>query len=186
MLYEIKKGEEKMIDKMHSCCFLGHRKILYNTDLKSKLYEIIQNLIEDNKVETFLFGGKSDFDKLALLVVTELQEKYPQIKRIYVRAEYQYISDDYKNYLLESYDDTYYPENIKNAGKAVYIKRNAEMIDKSSFCVIYYNENYVPAQKNIGRGFEKSSPKSGTKIAYDYALKKKTMIINLFKNKTED
>lgn len=39
-----------------------------------------------------------------------VKEEYPDIKRIYVRAEFPYINDDYKNYLLKSYEDTYYPE----------------------------------------------------------------------------
>lgn len=57
-----------------------------------------------------------------------------------------------------------------NAGKAAYVERNCEMIDKSSFCVVYYNENYTPNRKNS---------KSGTKIAYDYAVKKHIQIINV-------
>ena len=57
-----------------------------------------------------------------------------------------------------------------DAGKAVYIERNCEMIDNSRFCVVYYDENYIPSRKN---------KKSGTKIAYDYAVKKGKEIINV-------
>ena len=84
--------------------------------------------------------------------VTELKEKHPHIKRIYVRAAYQYIDDSYKNYLLESYDDTYYPLHIENAGKASYVERNQEMIDKSKYCVIYYDENYLPKRQKTEKG----------------------------------
>jgi len=65
-----------------------------------------------------------------------------------VRAEYPYIDEDYKNYLLEHYEETYYPEKIVNAGKAAYVERNCEMINSSSVCVVYYDESYTPKRKN--------------------------------------
>ena len=115
----------------NTCCFIGHRTITETKELKSKLNEIIEKLITNKNIDTFLFGSKSQFNTLCLEIVTKFKEKYPHIKRIYVRAEYPCINDDYKNYLLESYEDTYYPEKIKNSGKGVYIKRNCEIIDKS-------------------------------------------------------
>ena len=114
----------------------------------------------DEKVDTFLFGSKSRFNSLCLELVTQIKEKYPHIKRVYVRAEYPYISDDYKNYLLESYEDTYFPEKLIGANKASYVERNYEMIDSSRFCIVYYDETYAP-----------TICKSGTKIALNYAIK---------------
>ena len=157
--------------KDKTCCFFGHRKINETEELKSKLVEIIEKLIVDEKVDTFLFGSKSRFNSLCLEIVTEIKEKYPHIKRVYVRAEYPYISEHYKNYLLESYEDTYYPERIKASGKAIYIERNYEMIDKSDVCIIYYDERLYPATR-----------KSGTKIALNYAIKREKHIIKLPKN----
>ena len=165
--------------KLRTCCFFGHRKINETELLKNKLYNSIENLIVNQNVNIFLFGSKSQFDTLCLKTVTELKEKHPHIKRIYVRAAYQYIDDSYKNYLLESYDDTYYPLHIENAGKASYVERNQEMIDKSKYCVIYYDENYLPKrQKNSKRDLVDYQSKSGTKIAYDYAVRKGKTIIN--------
>ena len=149
----------------NTCCFFGHRTINETDELKLKLYELIEKLIVDENVDTFLFGSKSRFNSLCLEVVTEIKEKYPHIKRIYVRAEYPYISDDYKKYLLESYEDTYYPEHIIGAGRAAYIERNYEMINKSKFCVVYYDEQNAPTTR-----------KSGTKIALDYAVKQGKII----------
>ena len=151
-----------------TCCFFGHRTINETEELKSKLNKIIEKLIVDEKVDTFLFGSKSRFDSLCLELVTELKEKYPHIKRIYVRAEYPYISEHYKNYLLESYEDTYYPKKIISAGRAAYVERNYEMIDNSRFCIVYYDEANAPTTR-----------KSGTKIALDYAIKKQKKIIIL-------
>ena len=154
---------------LNSCCFFGHRKINKTEELKSTLIKIIENLITERKVDTFLFGSKSQFNSLCLDLVTKIKEKYPHIKRIYVRAEYPYVSEDYyKNYLLKSYEDSYYPEKILNSGRAAYVERNFEMIDNSYYCVVYYNEQEAPTKR-----------KSGTKIALDYALKKEKRIINV-------
>ncbi len=152
----------------NTCCFFGHRTINETEELKLKLIEIIEKLIIEKSVDTFLFGSKSRFNTLCLDIVTVLKEKYPNIKRIYVRAEYPDISEQYKNYLLEGYEDTYYPEKIVNSGRAVYVERNYEMIDKSCYCIVYYNKPNAPIIR-----------KSGTKIALDYAIKKCKNIIRV-------
>ena len=169
--------------KEHTCCFFGHRKIEVIDELVNRLKEVVEKLIVEKKVDTFLFGSKSQFDKLCLQVVTELKEKYPHIRRIYVRAEFPYIDEDYTQYLLKRYDHTYYPERMINAGKAAYVERNYEMIDNSSCCVIYYDENYMPPRrKNSKRDLFDYQPNSGTKRAYEYAIFKKRIIFNTFEN----
>ena len=72
--------------KLYTCCFFGHRKITETDELKSNLYSEIEKLIINEKVNTFLFGSKSQFDDLCHTIVTELKEKYPHIKRVYVRV----------------------------------------------------------------------------------------------------
>ena len=166
--------------KLYTCCFFGHRKIKETDELKSKLYNEIETLRTYKKVHTFLFGSKSQFDDLCYKIVTELKEKYPHIKRIYVRAEFPYIDDSYKKYLLESYEDTYYPSKMIDAGKAAYVERNYEMINNSRYCICYYDENYMPPRrKNSRRDLTDYQPKSGTGIAFDYARKEELNIINL-------
>lgn len=169
-----------MIDFVNTCCFFGHRKINKTQELKNTLYNTVENLIANEQVYVFLFGSKSEFDDLCHETVTQLKEKYPQIKRIYIRAEYQYINDEYKNFLLESYEDTYFPEHIENSGRASYVERNMEMIDNSDFCVVYYEKNYLPPRKK-SKDLTDYQPKSGTRVAYNYAVRKKKKIINLIK-----
>ena len=154
--------------KTNTCCFFGHRTINETEELKSKLCETIEKLIVEENVDTFFFGSKSRFNSLCLEVVTKIKENHPHIKRIYVRAEYPDINEQYTSYLLENYEDTYYPEHIIGSGRVSYIKRNYEMINKSYFCIVYYDEQNAPTTR-----------KSGTKIALDYAIKKKKHIISL-------
>ena len=153
---------------IHTCCFIGNRKIIETEELKIKLYKIIESLISENKVNTFLFGSKSSFNDLCLEIVTEIKQKYPNIKRVYVRAEFPVINERYKNYLLKSYEETYFPKKLINSGKAVYVERNFEMIDNSRICVFYYDGETAPKNR-----------KSGTKIAFDYAVSKQKQIIEL-------
>ena len=153
---------------MSICCFFGHKKIYETEKLKKQLNETIEKLINDEKVDTFLFGSKSRFNSLCYKQVTEIKEKYPDIKRIYVRAEFPQINESYESYLLENYENTYFPQSAIGAGRAVYIKRNYDMIDKSEFCIFYYQENYLPHNR-----------KSGTKTALDYAINRKKKIIIL-------
>ncbi len=151
-----------------TACFIGHRKIIETEELKGQLYELLENLILKENVDTFLFGSKSRFNSLCYDQVSELKEKHPYVKRVFVRAEYPDINDSYIEYLHKFYEDTYYPKEVERAGKAAYIKRNYEMINKSDFCVFYYNEDCLPEKR-----------KSGTKLAFDYATGKRENIIVL-------
>ncbi len=165
------------------CCFFGHRKITLANGLREKLIEVIKKLITEEKIQTFLFGSRSEFDTLCYQVVSEFKKEYPNIKRVYVRAEFPYIDQSYCSYLLESYEETYYPEHMIQAGRASYVERNREMIEKSLCCVVYFNENYMPPKrKQRKEAWSVYQPKSGTNLAYQYAMQKKRKIINLFEN----
>jgi len=169
-----------MAEEKKVCCFLGHRKIADTEQLRKKLYETIQKLIHCDNVGVFLFGSRSDFDKLCREVVAEFKEKYSYIHRIYIRAEYQYIDEMYEKYLLQTCDETYYSQRAVNAGKAVYIQRNYELIDRADVCVVYYKDAYLPPErKNRRNDLFAYQPKSGTKTAYEYAQKKNKEIILL-------
>lgn len=156
-------------ETLHTCCFFGHRKANADQELRKRLTEIVEKMITKEKVCVFLFGSNSEFDNLCLEIVTKAKEKHPYTKRIYVRAEHQHISENYRKYLLELFDDTYYPKKITNAGRAVYVKRNREMIKNSHFCIVYYNKSLEPTDR-----------KSGTKLALDFAVKLNKNIIYVF------
>lgn len=163
--------------------FVGHRTVKDRELVKRRVYQIVEDMIVNHNARKFLFGSKSKFDDLCYDVVTELKENYPYIERIYVRGEYPYIDEDYRNYLLESYEDTYYPSGMEEAGRAAYVERNCKMIDESDVCVMYYNENYLPPKrKDSRRELFEYQPKSGTKFAYDYATKKHKSLINVAEN----
>ncbi len=163
-------------------CFIGHRTVENQEELLGLLKETVISLLAAG-VTVFLFGSMSDFDRLSRQVVSELKKEYPAIRRVYVRAAFQHIGEDYERHLLESCEETYFPAKLERAGRSSYVERNYEMIDHADYCVFYYNKEYLPPEKRA-RKTELLPPKkrnSGTKIAYDYAVKKKKEIINLYK-----
>ena len=154
-----------------SCCFIGHRKIERTKELEHKIFKFVEYLIVNKNVNVFLFGSRSEFNNLCYEIVSILREKYPSINRIYVRGEYQYIYDEYKDfYFVKGYESSYLPNKCKIGSRASYIERNFEMIDKSDYCIFYYDKNY----------FLKNGSTSGTKLAFDYSIRKNKKVFNLY------
>ena len=167
--------------KFQTCCFFGHREIEENEELVLKLKLEIEKLIDEKRVSIFLFGSNSRFDDLCYRIISQLKERYSHIKRVYVRASYADIGRGYERYLATKYEESYCPEKIRRAGRASYVERNKEMIDKSSFCIIYYDKSYLPPKrKKSNRDLTNYQPQSGTALAYAYALRKEIEIINVF------
>ena len=161
------------------CCFIGHRKIDKSPYLEERIYRKTERLIKTG-VNTFLFGSNSEFDSLCYEIVSNLKKKYPKIRRIYIRAEYPDIDEDYTAYLLERYEDTYYPAKIRSSGRAAYIERNIYMINQCSICIFYYKDGYLPPRRRSSkRDLTNYQPKSGTETAYNYAVKKQKEVINI-------
>lgn len=156
-----------------TCCFIGHRDAAPTPDLITAVRASARALITIFDTDTFLFGSASGFDRICLSVVTDLKEEYPHIRRVYVRAEYPDISEEYREYLLQSYDDTFFPEELRSAGRARYVERNRIMIDWADSCVFYYRGESTVADR-AGR-----KRKSGTALAWDYAVKRKKDIYNV-------
>ena len=65
-------------------------------------------------------------------------------------------------------------DRLWSAGKASYVERNQDMINASDYCVFYYNPQYQPPKRKYSkRSIGEYQPKSGTTLAYEYALNMK-------------
>lgn len=164
-------------DISKTCCFLGHRKVNISNEFKDALKTLIENLIVDKGITIFMFGSRSEFEDICYDIVSALKIKYSNICRIYVRAEYPVISKEYEDGLLKAYEDTYFPSDL-HSDMFVYIKRNQEIINKSCFCVFYYNDKYVPISARSSHKFHMTN--SGTGLAYEYAKSKCKNVINVY------
>ncbi len=173
--------------KAFSCCFIGHRKIRDKESVFVAVKKTVEGLILEKGVKTFRFGSKSEFDDICHLAVTELKEKYPDIVRINYpcKSEYAVKPNEKadlqtrlsrllkKDIRLKDYESSKISNRTINAGKASYVERNQDMMDDSDYCVFFYMQEY-----ELPKG-GKSSGQSGTKLAYDYALRKKKTVVNI-------
>lgn len=167
-----------MIDKKaKSCCFIGHREINESGELKKNLQKLLSDLINKG-VKEFVFGDHSAFNDLCYLEITELKKTYPEIQRIHFRTELPDVNEFTMQLLTIGYEKSCFPDNVYNAGKASYIKRNQAMIKYSDYCVFYFNSDYIPKRKKSTQS--NSLPKSGTGQAFNYAKTLNKIIYNLY------
>ena len=172
------------MEKHKVCSFFGHRKIEETEELKIRLQNIIVSLIEKEDVKTFLLGSKSDFNFLCHAVITEIKKQYSNIERCAYTCRSETCTLEKERVYWEKICSRFEKRPVTllgvekevehktkyDAGRASYVERNQAMINDSDFCIFYYDKNYIPP----------TNTNSGTKIAYEYALKKKKKIINLF------
>ena len=179
------------------CSFFGHRNFEENKEIIDNLEKLIESLIVNYNVNSFLFGSRSKFDDLCHNIVYNLKQKYPHIKTViyicpsegYVltekKDEYEKLYNSYfkRDIKIIPYDEVYKHKNWLISGRASYIERNYAMIDNSDYCVFYYNKNYLPKMKKLNkRHLTTIQPNSGTKLAFNYAKQKKKIVINVLKN----
>lgn len=184
------------MEKYKACSFFGHRKIAVTDCLTHELEEIIEDLILKG-VSVFLFGSNSEFDSLCHSIVTSLKTKYPNIKRVSYtcksesctleenreQMEKLFSSVLKRNISIQGYEEEFEHKTKYTSGRASYIERNQAMINDSDYCIFYYNENYAPEMRKYSkRSPIYYQPKSGTRIAFEYANQKKKIIINMAKN----
>ena len=177
------------------CCFIGHRRIDLIKELEEKTKNVIEDLIINKEVETFLFGSKSEFDSLCHKIVSDLKDKYPYIKLVVytcksegctLESERQKWEQIYFNLYKEKVnllcvDEEFEHKTKYTSGRASYVERNQAMINDSDYCVFYYDENYQPEmRKYSNRSIGYYQPKSGTALAYTFAKQNKKIIINVF------
>lgn len=163
-----------------SVCFIGHRKINDTPELHKRLVNIISELLNDG-ITNYIFGDHSEFNDICYDIVTEFKKAYPQIKRINFRTNYENADSYTMRFLISGYEESIFPNGVSGSGKASYVKRNAAMISESEVCVFYYNKGYLPPKrKHNKKCVDEYQPKSGTALAYKYALSMKKRIINCF------
>ncbi len=129
------------VGKRYTCCFVGPDEIKPADEvcLYAKVNDIVEKLIVEEKVDTFLFETKKGFEGICFTVVMALRLKYPFIQRIGLRLGFPDISTILFCDELNGYDDTYYPgRNLRDG--VVYMGKKDERMELSGFCVIYNEE----------------------------------------------
>lgn len=178
----------------NTCSFFGHRNTILDNNKYQLLIKIIKDLIINKGVTVFLFGSHSRFNDICYKIVSKLKEKHPQIKRIAYTCKNEscVLESDIQNHpnifsFIESQnidlfivDEEFDYKTKYTSGKASYIERNQAMIDNSYYCIFYYNKEYKPKEiKHSKHCVNYYQPKSGTQVAYTYAIRRKKQIINI-------
>ncbi len=165
---------------MKSCSFFGHRDTTQTEELKEKIRETVERLIVEEGVDTFLFGSRSKFDELCHIVVTELQEIHPHIRRIAYLCKHetaclvgtgmelkQKIKDlTGRDVYVGEYEEIKKSDRVNSAGRACYVERNQIMITDSDYCIFFCHCN------QNSRGCRNDLNISGVVLAFQYASKK--------------
>ena len=147
--------------------FIGHRQVHDVSRCETQLKKILETLIVGQNADTFLFGSRSKFNDICYRAVTELKVRFPHIRRIYIRAEYEYISDTYREYLHTQYEESFFPPEISHAGSKVYVERNYLLVRMCDMLITYCSPP-IPNKK------------SGTQLTVQYARKMKKRIFNMY------
>ncbi len=97
-------------------------------------------------------------------VKKEEKEERERIARAVTKRDIKY----------KDYDGEMMSDRLWSAGKASYVERNQDMINASDYCVFYYDPDYQPPKrKQSKRSLSEYQPKSGTRLAYEYAYGRK-------------
>ena len=145
------------------CSVFGHSTIEITKEIESNLFEIIENLIINENVDTFYFGGLGQFDDLCYKIVSKLKIKYKHIIRIYALENPNWIKEQKRPQRLknEEYEEVIYLDlKFDYWYNRIYF-RNCEIINRSDFTIIYV----------------RNKENSGAYKALKYAQKKKKQII---------
>ena len=166
---------------------IGHRKVKNTEVVMWRICETVFDLIVNQGAQIFYFGSRSEFDRLCYAAVSDLQKLYPHVRRVYVRATYEHVEKFYEDYLLEGYEETYYPDSVRGSNELCYVTRNVAMIEACDVLLTYCDPNYEPPRKRTNDKMlapidVNKKPKSGTRVAVAFAKKRKKRIINLFED----
>lgn len=147
-----------------TCAVFGHRTIVVTDELKTKITNIFENMMQDDIILDFYFGGFGEFDNLCWQIVSKLRKSHTCIRRIFCLSDPKHKnplkrpkwlnSDDYEEFIYFDLDYDYWYTRI--------FYRNCEIINHSDYIVFYVKNNNGGAYK-----------------AMQYAIKQKKLFINV-------
>ena len=124
-----------------ACAFFGHRDA--PIEIRDKIKETVISLIEERDVTEFYVGNNGNFDRMALSVLKELSEMYPQIDYYVV---YAYLPEKG----VEDFEHTTYPEGIETVPKRFAIDyRNRWIVGQADIVVAYVRRSFGGAAKFV-------------------------------------
>ncbi len=153
-------------------CFIGHRDILFNQEIKNRLRFAIQNEI-DCGCKHFVVGTHGDFDRMALGACRDFRKLYKDVEIEVIITSLNTIKKEifkdefFEDEIITPYADvitTMYPIE-EEYFKSQILVSNRQMIDSCDVLICFVDEN---------------RRRSGAKTALKYAKKHGLKITNIF------
>lgn len=130
---------------MKCCTFCGHKDAAET--VRPMIREAAENLIVESNVTSFYVGNHGRFDSMALSVLRELKEMYPQISYNVVLS---YIPEKKNEYRSYDESETLYPEGLENSPLRYAInRRNKWMVEHSDYLIAYVNRSFGGAAQTL-------------------------------------
>lgn len=128
-----------------TCCFFGHKDT--PSSVYDKLKEVVEKLIVEDGVTSFLVGNQGHFDSLALSALRHFKEKYPYINYNVVLAYMPAEKEEWNPY---EFGETMLPEGIESVHPRYAISwRNKWMVNESDVVVAYITHSWGGAAKYV-------------------------------------
>ena len=123
------------------CVFFGHRWISLSEQEKTLLQNTVIDLITNEGVTDFIFGGYGSFDSIAYQTVSEIKKQYPNIRRIRALAYFPRDKED-TDRLNRLYDFVFLPEGTEIGPQRYAItRRNRTLAKECDFMICYVMSN---------------------------------------------
>ena len=128
-----------------TCCFFGHKDT--PSSVYDKLKEVVEKLIVEDGVTSFLVGNQGHFDSLVLSALRRLKEMYPHINYNVVLAYMPAEKEEWNPY---KFGETMLPEGIESVHTRYAISwRNKWMVNESDVIVAYITHSWGGAAKYV-------------------------------------
>ena len=128
-----------------TCCFFGHKDT--HSSVYVKLKEVVEKLIVEDGVTSFLVGNQGHFDGLVLSALRHLKMKYPHINYNVVFA---YMPAEKEAWNPYEFGETMLPEGIESVHPRYAISwRNKWMVNESDVVVAYITHSWGGAAKYV-------------------------------------
>ncbi|MBO5454788.1 MAG: DUF1273 domain-containing protein [Clostridia bacterium] len=127
--------------------FCGHREV-YAKGVYEKVLEFVKDLVINKGVDTFYSGNMGEFDKLCEKAVRALKREH-DIKLYWVAPYLTSEMNKEKSEFERLYDGIIIPDFGDAHYKAVILKRNFWMVDKSEYVISYVYREFGGAYKTL-------------------------------------
>lgn len=150
-----------------SCAFIGHHELLLSkNELSNRIRQIMTELVEKHKVNTFYVGNNGNFEIVSSQIAMQFKHDFPQyhLNICYVLS----YENDLHNTQIAFSSFLYPIELNKIPFRFKIIKRNEWVISRSQFIIGYIPYSFGGAYRSL-----------------QYALQKKCQVFHLIQPPSE-